>query len=80
MLNGGKLFKFLLWNSYAMNTKIMNAEHEASRLFIKELSNKQIAEICLNTFFLNYNCCYCCSTEDSRVENTSIFLKTFLNL
>ena len=34
-----------------MITKIMNAEHEASRLFIKELSKKLTAEIYLNTFF-----------------------------
>ena len=62
--------------------KILNAEHEAvgvfpSRLFIKELSKKQIVEIHLNTFFLNYNCCCCYSTEDSTVWRLP-FLKDFL--
>ena len=59
---------------WMLNTRLL--EFYSSRLFIKELSKKQIAEICLNTFFLNYNCC-CCSTEDSTVVQTSIFKGLF---
>ena len=65
------LSSFLPWYCYAENTKIMNVEQEffPSRLFTNELSKKKIAEICLNEFFLKFNCCCCCcSTEDSTED------------
>ena len=63
-------------NLWMLNTRLL--EFFLSRFFIKELSKKQITEICLNTFFLNYNCCCCCcSSEDSTVEKTSIFKGLF---
>ena len=60
---------------WMLKTRLL--EFSSSRLFIKELSKKQIAEICLNSFFLNYNCCCCCSTENTTVVKTSIFKGLF---